>query len=52
MIDETGIIIDGWSKKLPLRQLVDKAESYIRARGVKNADDKKKDEKKQYGRKP
>ena len=27
MVDETGIIPDGWSKKFPLRQLVDKAES-------------------------
>ena len=52
MIDETGIIIDGWSKKLPLRQLVDKAESYLHARGVKDADDKNKDEKKQDWRKP
>ena len=41
-----GIIPDGWIEKLPLRQLVDKAESYLRARGVKYADDKKKDEKK------
>ena len=52
MVDETGIIPDGWIKKLPFRQLVDKAGSYIRARGVKDADDRKKDEKKQEGRKP
>ena len=25
MVDESGIIPDGWSKKFPLRQLVDKA---------------------------
>ena len=52
MVDETGIIPDGWSEKLPLRQLVDKSESYLRARGVKYADDKEKDEKKQDRRKP
>ena len=52
MVDETGIIPDGRSKKLPLRQLVDKAGSYLCARGVKNDDEKKKQEKKQEGRKP
>ena len=52
MVDETGIIPDGWSEKLPLCQLVDKAESYLRARGVKDADEKNKDKKKQGGRKP
>ena len=52
MVNETGIIPDGWSEKLPLRQLVDKSESYLRARGVKDVDDKKKDEKKQDGWKP
>ena len=45
MVDETGIIPDGCSKKLPLRQLVDKVESYLRARGAKDADYKKKDDK-------
>ena len=52
MVDETGIIPDGCSKKLPLRQLVDKVESYLRARGAKDADYKKKDDKKQDWRKP
>ena len=52
MADETGIIPDGWSEKLPLRQLVDKSESHLHARGVKDADDRKKDNKKQDGRKP
>ena len=51
MVDETGIIPDVCSEKLPLRQLVDKSESYLRARGVKDSDDKKKDEEKQDGRK-
>ena len=41
MVDETGITPDGWSNNLPLHQLVDKAESYLCARGVKDADDKK-----------
>ena len=27
MVDETGIIPDGWSDNFPLRQLVNKAES-------------------------
>ena len=52
MVDETGIIPDGWSKKFPLRQLVDKAESYLRTRGVKDADDKKKEEKKRKKKLP
>ena len=46
IVDETGIIPDGWSENYPLRQLVDKVESYPQARGVKDADDKNKDEKK------
>ena len=52
MADETVIIPDRWGEKLPLRQPVDKSESYIRARGVKYADDKNKGKKKQDGRKP
>ena len=47
MVDETVIIPYGWSEKLSLYQLVDKVESYLRTRGVKYADDKNKDEKKQ-----
>ena len=46
MVDKTGITPDGWRKKFPLRQLLDKAESYLRERGVKYADEKEKDEKK------
>ena len=52
MVDETGVIPDGWGEKLPFRQLLDQSESYLRARGVKYADEKKKYEKKQDGRKP
>ena len=52
MAGETGIISDGWIKKFPLRQLVHKADSHIRAKGAKYADDKNKEEKKKYGRKP
>ena len=51
MFDETVIIPDGWSEKFPLQKLVDKAESYLRSRGVKDANDKKKYEKKQDRRK-
>ena len=51
MVDETGIIPDVWIKKFSLRQLVDKAESCLRARGVKDVDDKNKDEGKKDGRK-
>ena len=40
MVNETVIIPDVWSKKLPLRQLVDTSESYLCARAVKDADDK------------
>ena len=32
-VDETVVIPYGWSEKLPLRQLVDKSESYLHARG-------------------
>ena len=52
MIDETGIISDSWREKFFLHQLVDKSESYLRARRVKDADEKMKDEKKQDRRKP
>ena len=52
MIDETGIISDSWREKFLLHQLVDKSESYLRARRVKDADEKMKDEKKQDRRKP
>ena len=52
MVDETGIIPDSFGERLPLRQLVNKAESYLLAREVKDADDKNKDDKKQDGRKP
>ena len=52
MVDETGIIPYGWSEKLPLHQLEDEAESYLRAIGVKDLNNKNKDEKKQDGRKP
>ena len=45
MVDETGIIPDSWINKFPLRQLVDNAESYLCTRGVKDADEKKKDDK-------
>ena len=45
MVDKTGIIPDVWSKKLTLRQLVNKSESYLRAKGLKDAYNKKKDEK-------
>ena len=51
MVNDTGIIPDGWIKKFPLCRLVDKAESYLRARGMKDVDDKKKDDKKQDRRK-
>ena len=46
MVNETVIIPDGQSKKFPLCQLVDKALPYLRARLVKDADNKKKDKKK------
>ena len=52
MFDETGIITDGWSENLPLRQLVDRVESSLRERGVKDADKKNKEEKKKDRRKP
>ena len=52
IVDETGIIPYIWSEKLPLRQLVDKSEPDLHARGVKDEDEKNKDAKKQDGRKP
>ena len=52
MVDEIGIIPGGWSENFPLLQLVDKAESYLCARGMKDADDKNKEEKKHDRRKP
>ena len=45
MVDKAGIIPYGWSDNLPLRQLVYKVESYLCVRGVKDDNDKKKDEK-------
>ena len=48
MVDGTGIIPDVWNEKLPLRQLLYKADSFLQARGPK---DGKKREKK-YRRKP
>ena len=51
MVDETGIITYGWSKKFPLHQLVDKEESHLCARRAKDADEKMKDDKKQDRRK-
>ena len=45
MINETGIIPNIWIKKFSLHQLVNKPELYLHARRVKDADDKKKDEK-------
>ena len=40
MVYKTGIIPDGWSERLPLRQPVNKLESYFCARRVKDADEK------------
>ena len=51
IVNETVILPDSWSDRLPLLQLVDKWEVYLRARGVEDADDNKKDEEKQDGRK-
>ena len=45
MFDETGLFPDVCRDKSPLRQLVDKSESYLQSRGVKDDDYKKKDEK-------
>ena len=40
------------TRSFPFYHLVDKSESYLRTRGVKDADDKNKDQKKIDGRKP